>query len=73
VIDRDQLQKRGTMLLRPTHGGFAINAVKPKGTDRPWSPAAAGDSETETTPTPRPAAARPADATPAEADQQIED
>jgi competence protein ComEC len=73
VIDRDQLQKRGTMLLRPARGGFAINAAKPKGTDRPWSPAAAGDSETETTPTPRPAAARPADATPAEADQQMED
>jgi competence protein ComEC len=73
VIDRDQLQKRGTMLLRQGSAGFAIDAVKPKGSDRPWSPAVAGDSEAETNLTPRPAAARPADATPAEADQQVED
>jgi competence protein ComEC len=73
VLDRDQLQKRGTMLLRQTRAGFAINAVKPRGTDRPWSPAAAGDTEGETNLTPRPAAARPADATPAESDLQVED
>jgi competence protein ComEC len=73
VIDRDQMRRRGTMLLRQGSGGFAIDAVKPKGMDRPWSPAAAGDSEAETNLAPRPEASRPADATPAEADQQMED
>jgi competence protein ComEC len=73
VIDRDQLQKRGTMLLRQTRGGFAVSAVKPKRIDRPWSPAATGDTEAETSLAPRPATTRPADATPAESDLQVED
>jgi competence protein ComEC len=72
VIDRDQLQKRGTMLLRQTHGGFAISAVKPKGIDRPWSPAAAGDTEADIT-LARPASPRPVDATPAETDLGTEE
>ena len=43
------------------------------GVDRPWSPAAAGDTEAEAILVPRPAIPQPADATPAEADQQMED
>src|SRR6202047_2068612 len=55
VIDRDRLQRQGTIALRRTRDGFLGDAVKPKGFDRPWSPAVAGDTETEAALT-RPAA-----------------
>ena len=62
------------MALRRTEGGFAVDAVRPKGVDRPWSPAAAADAETQpSAPAPRSAAPRAVDATPAEIDQQAED
>jgi competence protein ComEC len=49
-----------------------VEAVKPRGADRPWSPAVpGGDAETETTLAPR--GGRGVDATPAEADQQSEE
>jgi competence protein ComEC len=67
VIDRDQLQKRGTLVLRHSRGGFALDAVRPKGIDRPWSPAAAGDAAPESNPAAS-ATGRPIDATPAEPD-----
>ena len=47
VIDLDRLRRQGAMALRRTRDGFAIDAVKPKGFDRPWSPAVAGDGEAE--------------------------
>jgi competence protein ComEC len=72
VIDRDQLQKRGTLVLRQARGGFALDAVRPKGIDRPWSPAAAGDAAPESNPAAS-ATARPVDATPAEPDIGAED
>jgi competence protein ComEC len=54
--------------------GFVVDAVKPGGMDRPWSPAIAGDSEAETAiPAPRTGPPRPIDATPSEADVQTED
>jgi competence protein ComEC len=61
------------MALRRTRDGFAVDPVKPKGVDRPWSPAMAGNTEAETILVTRPAAPRAVDATPAEADQQTED
>jgi competence protein ComEC len=73
VIDLGRLRRQGSMALRRTRNGFAVDAVKPRGVDRPWSPAVAGDTEAETTLAPRPAASRAVDATPAEADQQAED
>jgi competence protein ComEC len=73
VIDRARLQRQGTIALRRTASGFAVDAVRPKGLDRPWSPAVAGDAETEAA-LRRPAAVPKAvDATPAEADQQGEE
>jgi competence protein ComEC len=73
VIDRERLQRQGTIALRRTRDGFAVEAVRPKGYDRPWSPAVAGDTETEAALV-RPAAVPKAvDATPAEADQQGEE
>jgi competence protein ComEC len=73
VIGQDRLRRQGAMALRRSRDGFALEAVKPKGIDRPWSPATAGDTEAEPNLATRPAAPRAVDATPAEADQQTED
>jgi competence protein ComEC len=73
VIGQDRLRRQGAMALRRSRDGFAVDAVKPKGIDRPWSPAVAGDTEAELNLATRPAAPRAVDAMPAEADQQTED
>ena len=73
LIDQDRLRSQGAMALRRTRDGFAVDAVRPKGVDRPWSPAVAGGIEAETNLVTRPAAPRAVDATPSEADLQAED
>jgi competence protein ComEC len=74
VISGERLRRQGAMALRRTGDGFAVDAVKPKGVDRPWSPGIASDAETETVLAPRPAAVpRSVDATPSEADLQAEE
>src|SRR6266851_5102159 len=74
VIDGERLRRQGAMALRRTTSGFAVDAIRPKGVDRPWSPAAAGDTEAEPTLASRPAAVpRAVDATPSEADLQAEE
>jgi competence protein ComEC len=74
VVNLERLRRQGAMALRRTNDGFVVDAVKPRGVNRPWSPAAAGDAETEpTTPAPRSAVPRAVDATPAEIDMQAED
>jgi competence protein ComEC len=76
VIELKRLRAQGAMTLRRTRSGFSVEAVKPRGTNRPWSPS--GDFETEadsaagSTAAGAPSA-RPVDATPAEADLQGED
>lgn len=72
VIDLDRLRRQGSMALRRGRDGFAMAAVRPKGVDRPWSPAVAGDAEAETSLV-RPATGRAVDATPSEADLQAEE
>jgi competence protein ComEC len=74
VIDLERLRRQGAMALRRAKDGFVVDAVKPRGVNRPWAPGATGDAETDPTNlTPRPAAPRGVDATPAEADLQAED
>jgi competence protein ComEC len=73
VIDQERLRSQGPMALRRTGTGFAVDAVRPRGVDRPWSPAVAGNTEAEAILAPRPVIPPPADATPSEADQQMED
>jgi competence protein ComEC len=73
VVDRDRLRRQGAIALRKMRDGFAVDAVRPKGFDRPWSPAVAGDTETEPSLTRPPAVPKAVDATPAEADQQGEE
>jgi competence protein ComEC len=72
VIDQPRLQRQGAMVLWRTGHGFAADAVRPKGFDRPWSPAVAGDTGPEPS-LERPAVPRAVDATPSEADLQAED
>jgi len=72
VIDLDRLRRQGATALWRTRAGFAADAVRPRGFDRPWSPAVPGDLDGNIS-LERPAAARPTDATPAEADLQAEE
>jgi competence protein ComEC len=61
------------MALRLSGDGFAVAAIRPKGVDRPWSPAAPDDETAPDSSPSRASPARPLDATPAEADRQAED
>jgi competence protein ComEC len=72
VVDFERLRRQGAMALRRTRDGFAVDAVKPKGVDRPWSPAVGGDVEGETNFV-RAAPRGTVDATPSEADLQAEE
>ena len=74
VIDTERLRRQGALALRRGRDGFVIDAVKPRGIDRPWSKSIAEDGETDsTTLAPRVPSPRAIDATPAEADVQGEE
>jgi len=74
IIGLERLRRQGAMALRHTKGGFSVEAARPGGFDRPWSPAAAGDSETDsTTLTARRSATTGVDTTPAETDLQADE
>jgi competence protein ComEC len=73
VIERTRLRAQGALALHWTRRGLIINAVRPRGVSRPWSPLAGDyvDAESEISAggvAPR----RPADATPPE-ELQTED
>jgi competence protein ComEC len=73
VLELKRLRAQGAMALRWSQGGFVVDAVRPRGTHRPWSPSA-GEIETDGAPAVGGASqARPVDATPAESDLQTED
>ncbi len=72
VIDRDRLRRQGALALRRNAQGFDIEAVKPRGFDRPWAPAAGG-GEADSASLLRPTPSRGKDATPAEQDLQPDD
>jgi competence protein ComEC len=72
VISLNRLRRQGTLALRKTSNGFAIDAVRPAGFDRPWSPAVAGEGEVDPRVVSR-AKSRAIDATPSDSDQQSED
>jgi len=73
-MDAERLRGQGALSLRRTNERFAVEAVKPRGIDRPWSPSAGGDStDADTTiPVSRPAR-QGIDATPSEADFQADE
>ncbi len=72
VVDRQRLAAQGALALTRRGDGFAVQAVKARGTDRPWSPASAGEADFGTSLAPQ-APPRNRDATPSEADLQAED
>ena len=73
VVDRQRLARQGALALTQRGDGFTVQAVKVRGANRPWSPALAGEGESELTLMPRSSAPRVQDATPSEADVQAED
>jgi competence protein ComEC len=73
VIDLERLRRHGAIALRRTRDGFAVDAVKPGGIDRPWSPAVPGETNNDTTLISRPAGPKGVDATPSEADVQADE
>ncbi len=72
VLDQDTLSRRGTLALRKTADGYAITSIRPRGVDRPWSPAIAED-EPQTPPSRPHLPAATIDATPAASDLQVDD
>lgn len=68
VVDQARLRRSGALALRRISGAFAMDAQKPTGRDRPWSPAAPGD-EGSAAQASRATDERPADATPTESDR----
>ena len=74
VIDAERLRRQGALALRATREGFSVEAVKPRGINRPWSPFAGDDSTDAETITPVSRPARQAvDATPSESDMQTDE
>ena len=61
------------MALRRGREGFVVEAAKPRGIDRPWSPAADESEADASVLAPRVVPPRAVDATPAEADLQAEE
>jgi competence protein ComEC len=74
VIGTERLRRQGALALRRSGAGFAVDAVKPRGIDRPWSPAISGDGEADAGIfAPRASSPRAVDATPSETDLQGEE
>jgi len=73
MIDQERLRRQGALAIRRTAKGFAVEAVKPRGSDRPWAPAIAGEGDLDAPLLARPVPPRGRDATPSEADLQAED
>jgi competence protein ComEC len=72
LMSGDHWRRQGAIALWRRRDSYAADAVRPRGADRPWSPAMAEDGETEPGLV-RPASPRAVDATPAEADLQAEE
>ena len=73
VIDLARLRRQGAMALWRRRDGFVVDAARPRGFDRPWSPAAAGEVANDNTIISRPSPPRVRDATPSEPDLQADD
>jgi competence protein ComEC len=73
LMSGDRWRRQGAIALWRRRDSYVADAVKPRGADRPWSPAVAEDGEAEPGLVVRPAAPRAVDATPSEADLQAEE
>jgi competence protein ComEC len=72
TIELSRLQRQGALALWRRGDGFAIEAARPRGFDRPWSPAATVGADIDAAFVSRPTSSRARDATPSEADLQEE-
>jgi competence protein ComEC len=72
VIDRKLRRERGALAFRRVDTGFVMDAARPTGFDRPWAPAAAGNSNPAKAPAASPRAPQ-RDATPRAEDLEAGD
>jgi competence protein ComEC len=73
LVDRKRWRQTGALSLRRDQNGFAIEPVRPAGTDRPWAPQPASAGEAAVTPSSPAARTTPRDATPKPEDLQVDD
>lgn len=73
VVDRQRLASQGALALVQRGDGFSVQAVRARGTSRPWLPAGAGEGDFGGDLAPKAAASRNRDATPSETDLQADD
>jgi competence protein ComEC len=73
VLDLARIRRQGALALWRRENGFAVDAVRPRGFDRPWSPAPGTATDDDAMILSRPAPARATEATSSEADLQTED
>ncbi len=72
MIDAERLRRQGALALRLKGGSFIVEAVKPRGIDRPWSQVHGTEEGDTNIIVPR-LAPKAVDATPSEADWQADD
>jgi competence protein ComEC len=73
VVDRRRLASQSALALTQRGDGFAVQAVRERGTSRPWLPAGAGEGDFDGSLAPKAIPPRSKDATPAEIDLQADD
>lgn len=73
VVDRPRLASQGALALTQSGDGFSVQAVRGRGTSRPWLPAGAGEGDFDGSLAPKTAVPRNRDATPSETDFQADD
>lgn len=73
VVDRPRLASQGALALTQSGDGFSVQAVRGRGTSRPWLPAGAGEGVFDGSLAPKTAVPRNRDATPSETDLQADD
>jgi competence protein ComEC len=74
VVDTERLRSHGALALRRTDESFAVEAVRPRNVNRPWSPPGGGDSlDIENTLSVARSSRQSPDAMPAEADFQADE
>lgn len=72
VVDRQRLVRQGALALTQHGDGFSVQAVRGRGSNRPWLPAGAGEGDFDGSLAPK-TAPRNRDATPSETDLQADD
>ncbi|MET4479629.1 ComEC/Rec2-related protein [Bradyrhizobium sp. F1.13.3] len=73
VVDRQRLASQSALALTQRGEGFVVQAVRARGTSRPWLPTGAGEGDFDGSLAPKTTAPRTKDATPAETDLQADD